>query len=156
MMNWLGGVAGDILALVVSGSAAAIAGVVVNWLLKLAAKLKIDIKDADRKRLQELVENGIKWAARELNVILDGNVSSANKTRLVEAVATEYLPKEAKETVAALGGDVDNEAEMTKIVTARSADILALPAEVVALANKTSGLSATGMPATDIVHQHKR
>lgn len=129
-----GALAGQVLSWMAVVIAPVIATLLGNWLVKLAAKVKVDIKDADRARIQEIVENGIKWGAAKLNILLNGSVTPANKAAIIKAVVTEYLPEKGAETVKALGGDVTDAKAMTDIVTARAADILAIPAEVRAVA----------------------
>lgn len=122
-----------VLTAVATSAAPVIAAFIINWLVKLAAKLKVDVKDADRARLQQMIENGIKWAAQKFEITLNGSVAPRDKEALIAEVVAAYLPKNAAETVRALGGDVTDIRAMTEIVTARAADILALPAEIRAM-----------------------
>lgn len=138
-----GSFGGEILTYVVAGLAPVIAGCVINWLVKAAARLNVQIAEERRAKLQEMVENGIKAGAQKIGVALDGKLSIDVKSELIAGVVNDYLPQNAAETVKALGGNVHDTAAMTDVVAARSADVLALPAQVRALAE----IAGTIVPA---------
>lgn len=95
-----------------------IAIAVTAFLLRLMKAAGVDIQDAYRARLEEMIANGLAAAADRLDKRLDGTLDVNVRSKLV-AEAADYLAKHGRETVKALGGDPKDRDAMRAIVAAR-------------------------------------
>lgn len=124
----------------------ALAGTVALLLLKIAKGVGIATDESLRSKLQDMIENGLKAGAHELEITLDGKLSFDTKNALIDWVVTKYLPQHAAETVAKLGGDVTDTGAMAVVVAARGAETLATP--LVAPAPAAVVINNTAAPKT--------
>jgi hypothetical protein len=113
-------------------------------IMQLAKGVGLAIDEQRRAKLQAIIENGIKWAAHDAEILLNGKLNFEMKNQLIDLVVSKYLPQHGAETVKALGGDVTNTGAMLDIVTARSATILATSIDA---PKATAGSTTVVVPA---------
>ena len=99
-----GSLAGELLMWLVLLVGAPLAGLIAVWVIRLLKKLGVEVSDADRARLQEMVENGLALAAQRaqanLKEKLPLNIKSA-----VAVDALQYVQDHGAETLKILGFD---------------------------------------------------
>ena len=113
-----GSLLGTSIEILVGVLGAPIAAALTLLIVRMARMLGVDIQAAYRKRLEEMIENGLTEAADRLNKRLGGTLDVNVRSELV-AEAADYLVKYGRETVKALGGDPKDRDAMRAIVAAR-------------------------------------
>lgn len=109
--------------LLATAIAAPVAGILVLWLQAIARKIGVQITDADRDRLDGIVQNGVLWAAARAGVALDGKLSLDLRNQIV-AEAAEYTLTYGKDTLRRLKAPVSDPAALQDIILPRAAKLL--------------------------------
>lgn len=109
--------------LLATAIAAPVAGIVVIWLQAIARKIGIQITDADRARLDGIVENGVLWAASRAGIAMDGKVPLDVRSVIV-AGAAEYTLTYGRDTLKRLKAPVGDPLALQEIILPRVAKLL--------------------------------
>jgi hypothetical protein len=100
-----------------------LAGLLANWLLALAKKAGIETTDAQRAKLQEIIENGISLGAHRTQADLSGKLNYDVKNQIV-ANAVTYAQAHGADTLKSLGLDPTSPAAI-EAIQARATKVLA-------------------------------
>lgn len=114
------GVGAELLATAI---AAPVAGIIVIWLQAIARRIGVQITDADRARLDGIVQNGVLWAAARANVTLDGKLPLDVRNQIV-ADAAGYALTYGADTLKRLKAPVGDPAALQDIILPRVAKLL--------------------------------
>lgn len=117
----VGSIAGDILQWIAVVFGPVISGAAVMLATKWLKKWGVDIKDADRARLDDLIQNGIANAAQAASVNLTAMPPVAVRNQLV-ASAVEYAKAHGADTLKSLGAPDPNDPKVIEALRARAAD----------------------------------
>lgn len=118
----VGSALGVVLELIVTLLGAPLAAVVGLWIQRLARQIGVEITDADRARLDELVRNGAIYAAHRAGVALDGNWSVDVRAQILADTAN-YALTYGRDTLKRLKAPVGDAAAMEAIILPRVAMI---------------------------------
>lgn len=99
-----GTIIGEIIMWVALIIGAPLAGLVATFVVKLMQKFGIEVSDADRARLKEMIENGIALAAQRAEKSLDGKLPVEVKNQIAVR-ALEYVQAHGIDTLKRLGYD---------------------------------------------------
>lgn len=113
----LGSALGLGLELVVATVAAPLLGLVGLWLQRQARRLGIEITDADRARLNALIENGVLWAVDNAGAQLDGKWSVDLRSEILSGAAA-YMQAYGADTLKRLKAPADP-AQLQQIILPR-------------------------------------
>lgn len=113
----LGSALGLGLELVVATVAAPLLGLVGLWLQRQARRLGIEITDADRARLDVLVENGVAWAVGNAGASLNGKWSVDLRSEILSGAAA-YMQAYGADTLKRLKAPADP-AQLQQIILPR-------------------------------------
>lgn len=118
-----GTIVGEIIQWMVMVFGPILAGLVVAAFVKLLRLLGVQVDDARRARLEEIVSNGLANAADEARTSLDGKLPVEIKNKVV-ADTVEYAQRHGAETLKALGVD-PSDPKAVEAIRARATKILA-------------------------------
>ncbi len=118
----MGSAMGVGLEVLVAAVATPLAAVVGLWLQRVARRIGVEIADADRARLDAIVENGVIWAAARANVAFDGQWPLDVHNGIV-ADAANYAVSYGRDTLKRLKAPIDDPAAMQDIILPRVAKL---------------------------------
>lgn len=99
-----------------------VAGFIVRWIQVAAKKMGIDVSDAARARLQEMVENGIALGAQRAQADLKDKLPIEVKGQVAQS-ALQYVKDHGADTLKGLGFD-PSDPKTTEALQARVAKAL--------------------------------
>jgi len=109
--------------LLATAIAAPVAGILVLWLQAIARKIGVQITDADRARLDGIVQNGVLWAAARAGIALDGKLPLDVRSQIV-ADAADYTMTYGRDTLKRLKAPVNDPMALQDIILPRVAKLL--------------------------------
>jgi hypothetical protein len=109
-----GTIAGQTLTWAVTTFGSAIAAALTAWLYRLLQKEGINVTDAQRARLQDIVENALHISAHELSGAIQGKGDIEVKNAVL-ANAVRYVQLHGADTLKALGHDPSSQAAVEAI-----------------------------------------
>jgi hypothetical protein len=101
-----------------------IASLICAYLLKLLQSQGITVTDAQRQRLQEVVENGVNLAAHGLGKDINGKLPVADKSHVI-AETINYVQAHAGDTIKQLGFKDPTDPKVAEAIKARVTAFLA-------------------------------
>lgn len=114
-----GTLAGEALTWLALVLGAPLAGFLAALVVKLAKRWGVDISDANRARLQEMVENGLALAAkRSAAKLQDANLTIEVRNKLASDVLL-YVQEHGADTLKALGAQDPNDPKVIEALQAR-------------------------------------
>jgi hypothetical protein len=111
------------IAFLVLGSPIALA--LAGLFVRVAGMLGLTIEEARRQRLQEIIQRGLMLAAQQANSRLDGKLTMAARSTLVEEAAA-YTTRYGRQTLQRLGQNPADLKAVREIVNARLAEMAPL------------------------------
>ncbi len=101
-------------------AATIVAGALTLLFAKAAQAVGYNLDDARRARLQEIIENGVAYAASAVKGMTP-NLSPIDVRSVIVAEAARYVAEHGAATIRKLGGDPANQEAIAEIVVARAA-----------------------------------
>jgi hypothetical protein len=121
-----GSLSADVLNFVVAVTLPIVSAVVTGWIVRLFQMVGVNMTDAQRARLQEMVVNGIHAGTAQAESALQGAPPIAVKNQAI-AHAVEYVQQHGQDTLKALGLN-PNDPAAVQAIQARVLSAIANPA----------------------------
>lgn len=118
-----GTVIGEVVLWLVAVAGTPLAAYLVLWIRAALRRQGVEMSDADRARLQEMVEHAVAFGAQRLNKDLSGKMTVEVKSSIART-ALDYVQEHGAETLARLGADPGDE-KTVEALQARIAKALA-------------------------------